>query len=486
MSEPTYPNLGPEDSTRCDPTMQSCPALCPPDFILTTPCRIIKAGGGSVQMSAREILPGYPSGTYTWTTASTKIMLVNPNSSTVTVEGLATPSANRDAETITVTRTATGCPPIVKTVNVTVAKVTFSAAASQRYGYDNFDTPANSLDDHICVKKSDHTFLHVNIEGGALGTDFDFVCDDPAKCTTVAPGGTASFDLRLDAGAQNKANTALHAKVKCSPATSFAQIQVHVYKEVTVKVVVAKIHDSTQAGTSLRFPTADYAAHTAAVNDKVKEAVVKYDISNYAAGNAQTDVRYDLDGNGALSYDIANKGGAELDAIKSAMTGTGTKVRLAIIRNLRSFYYLSAAANINDRTITVTAGRVYDTRSTLQLGTGASQEAVTIASISGSTITLGAPLGKAHASGEPLEYSAAGGWSTDPILVKEGSADLDTLKWTILHESGHQALTLTDINDQTNCMHYNQSWTDYRLRYCPRSIYRGGGTENQWEKIPRI
>ena len=168
------------------------------------------------------------------------------------------------------------------------------------------------------------------------------------------------------------------------------------------------------------------------------------------------------------------------------MTGTGTKVRVAIIRNLRSFYYLSAAANVGDPTITVTAGSVYDTRTTLQLGTGAAQEPITIAvgGILGSTITLGTPLGKAHVAGEPLEYSA-GGWSTDPILITEGNADLNTLKWTVLHEVGHRALTLTDINDQTNFMHYNQSWTDYRLRYCPRSIYRGGGTENQWETIPR-
>ena len=142
-----------------------CPP-CPTDFVLNAPCRIIKANGGTVQMSASE-QPGCSAGAYAWTTTSTKIRLNNPNSSTVTVEGLATPSASRDAETITVTRTATDCPPITKTVNVTVAKVTFSAAAIQRYGHDDFDTPADSLDDHVSIKKSDHTFLHVVIEGGA-------------------------------------------------------------------------------------------------------------------------------------------------------------------------------------------------------------------------------------------------------------------------------------------------------------------------------
>ncbi len=401
----------------------------------------------------------------------------------MTVSGL-TVSSGRDAEVITVKRTFAGCPDVTKTVAVTVASVTFSAASTQRYGYDNFDTPSDPTDDHVCVKQLDYTFLHVDIKGGAVGTDFNFACDDTSICDTVAPGGDAAFDLRLNGGDKTKHTTPLNAKVKCPSAESFAKIQVHTYKEKVVEVVVAKIYDSTVAATNLTYGTADYAAHAPTANAKLKEAVVKYNITNYDSGNAQTDVRYDLDGNGAVSYDIATSGGRELNAIKAAITGTGTKVRVAIVRDLKSFYYLSAAAAVGDTTITVTSGHVYDTRTTLQLGTGANKEGVTIASISGSTITLGAALTKAHASGDPLEYMA-GGWSTDPILITEGSVSLETLKWTVLHEVGHRALALDDINDATDFMHYNQGWTDYRLRYCPRTKYRGGGTENQWETIPR-
>ena len=197
------------------------------------------------------------------------------------------------------------------------------------------------------------------------------MCDQPTTCIPVR-GGTASFDLRLDAGAENKAETTLHAKVKCPAATSFTQIKVNVYKEKEVEVVVAKIYDSTVAGTNLRFPTADYAAHTGAVNAKLKEAVVKFSITNYDAGNAQTDVRYDLDGNGALSFDIKNNGGAELNAIKAAMTGTGTKIRVAIVRAMKSYYYLSSAAAVGDLTVSVTAGSVfnYPAGRNVPLGTG--------------------------------------------------------------------------------------------------------------------
>jgi hypothetical protein len=402
----------------------------------------------------------------------------------VTVEGLATPSPSRNAETITVTRTSPGCDPIVKTVNVTVAKVTFSASPIQRYGYDDFDTPADPLDDHVCIKKSDHTFLHVVIEGGAVGTDFDFVCDNPAICTPVAPGATATFDLRLDAGPPNSDHTTLHAKVRCPGAESFTHIEVHVYKEKVVEVVVAKIYDSTVAGTNLGFPTADYASHTPTVNDKLKEAVVKFDIINYDPGNAQTNVRYDLDGNGALSFDIAAGGGPEFAAIRAAMTGTGTRTRVAIVKTMKSYYYLSAAAGVGDSTLSVTAARVFNyPPGSYALGLGASQENVSVASVAGSTVTLSAPLVTAHPIGAPLEFPAVG-WSSDPIVIVEGTRPLNRIMWDVPHEVGHRTLNLKDVNDVNSFMYY-ATQTDNRLRYCPRVRTYQPGTENQWETIPR-
>lgn len=464
-----------------------CAPLCPTDFTVDAPCRIIKAGGGRVTLSAND-LPGFQAGTFTWTSSSAKIRLITPNAASVTVEGLAAPSASRDAETITVTRTATGCSPVSKTVTVTVAKVTFSQAATQRYGYDDFDTPADPLDDHVSIKKSDHSFVHVVIEGGALGTDFDFVCDTPATCTPVAPGGTATFDLRLDAGAVDKAETPLHAKVKCPSAESFAHIAVNVYKEKLIEVVVAKIFDSTVAATALNFPTGDYAAHTATINAKTKEAVLRFDITNYDAANGQTDVRYDLDNNGVVSYDIGNNGGAELTAIAAAMTGTGTRTRIAIVRNMKSFYFLAAAAHVGDTTVTVTAAAAsvftYPPGRSIPLGSGASLENVRVASKAGSVLTLAAPLTKEHLAGAPIEYPAAG-WSSDPILIIEGGTSLDVIKWTIPHEAGHRTCDFADVNDRADFMHFSQDWTDHRLRYCPRTKQHETGTENQWEHIPR-
>jgi hypothetical protein len=273
----------------------------------------------------------------------------------------------------------------------------------------------------------------------------------------------------------------LHATCTCPEAHPFAGMEVHVYKEKKVDVVIAKI------GTNLRFPDADYASHEDDENEKLKQAVVKFRLHNYERDNGVTRVHYDLDGNRALSYDIANAGGAELDAIRRALRGTGRKTRVVIVRTMKSYYYLSAAVNDTDTTITVTAPSVfnYDPNYPVSLGTGATEETVHVTGSTGSTITItrGTPA-YAHAEGDPLEFPA-GGWASEPITIIEGNADLDVIKWTVPHEVSHHDLDLRDVDDLPNTMHWQQAWTDHRLRYCPRTKMHEPGTQNQWDSIPR-
>lgn len=83
------------------------------------------------------------------------------------------------------------------------------------------------------------------------------------------------------------------------------------------------------------------------------------------------------------------------------MTGTGTKVRIAIVRALRSYYYLDTAVVIGATALSVRGTSVFDYMSFkhVRLGLGANSEMVDVAGTSGKTITLGAGVAKAHAVG---------------------------------------------------------------------------------------
>lgn len=450
------------------------------DFVLTARCRIINVGK-RVAITASD-LPGDSGGTYTWSTSSRHIRLANSTGPTLAVEGL-TVGTGRDSETITCTRRGSDGSTATKTVLITVAKVTFRKTSTEKFGFDDFDTPLDYTDDHVSIGSQAETFVGVKIEGGAVGTDFTFVCDDTTVCTVVAPTGSAEFDLSLRAGRWQKKATNLRAKVNCPSSEVFASIALHVYNETVVKVLIAKVADSRSAGTALKYGTADYAAHQTAANAKLKEAVVRYELTNFDSTNAVTNVAFDNDNNGALSYDINSNGGAEFALIQSAVrSSTPGQKRVVIIRKMRSFYYLARAARKGDTSIEVRGSNVFI--SDMPLGTGATQEVVDVISNAGPIAQLAAPLTFDHAAGETLEFPAAG-WGNDPILIAEGDAALDVAKWTILHEVGHTALDLMDIVDPTDFMHFDQSNTDYRLRYCPRQSQYSSGTENQWEKIPR-
>lgn len=460
----------------------SLPGRASRDFILNARCRILGING-RVSMSAAD-LPGDPGGTYAWTTTSAKIRLINTTSNTLVIEATGNPSAARDAESITVTRTATNGTTTVKSISVTVVKVVFGPAAAQLYGYDDFDTPRNLSDDHLSVKSNSDTFVSVTIEGGALGTDFNFETDDAGVCTADPGPGAATFDLRIRAKSWQKKSTVLRAKVKCPSNEVFAEISVHVYTEKVVKVLVAKVADSNSAATTLNFPTADYAAHQTVANAKLKEAVVKYEISNFDPGNSVTNIPFDVDSDGAFSFDINAGGGMEFDLINRAVVVTDPdQVRVVIVRNMKSFYYVDRAVRRGATSISLRGRNVF--KAIMKLGSGATMETVEVTGNSGNIAHLAAPLTFDHAVGEAMEFPAAG-WSTDPILIAEGTAALSVTKWTVLHEVGHTALDLQDIIDVNSFMHFDQSNADNRLRYCPRdSQYTPGVKENQWDKIPR-
>jgi len=452
------------------------------DFILDAPCRIINING-RISMSAAD-LPGDTGGTFTWSTASKKIRLINGLGPRLVIEALGKPSSSRDSETVTVTRTDRQGKQAVKTVKLTVALVRFLPAKNQKYGYDDFDTAQNGLDDHICVKSEDFTYATIQIDGGALPYDFDFAFDKSDICTAEALNASAKFDLKISAGRFEKSATVLQVRSRCRSSEIFAAITVHVYTEKMVSVLIAKVSDSSSPETRLNYPDADYASFENIANEKLKEAVARYELANFKNSNSVLNVNFDENHDGFVTFDINANGGKEFEAIKKAVqSDQEADCTVVIIRRLRSLYFLKSQAKAGSRTIEVVGSNIF--LGSMQLGSGANLESVNVIRQEHGTGYLEAPLMYHHNANDWLEFRAAA-WSTNPILISEGNVPLEETKWTILHEVGHSALKLKDVIDRNDFMNFSQGNSDMRLRFCPRVLaYVPNSTQNQWETIPR-
>ncbi|MFB9288662.1 hypothetical protein ACFFTM_09875 [Pseudoduganella plicata] len=447
---------------------------------MTAKCRILNVGS-RIAISAKD-LPGQPGGVFNWTTNSTKIRLINSVGGTLAVEGIDFGSA-RDSETIVCTRTGSDGVISTKTVTLTVARVAFFPSKKQKYGFDDFDTPTDYTDDHVSVKSGGETFIRVAILGGAVGTDFSFVCDDSSLCKADEVLEKNAFDLRIKAGTFEKDSTNLHAKVKCPSEDIFASVTIHIYAETVINISVAKVVDRRHKATMLKYPEADYPEVQDRANDWLKEGVVSFKLRSYDGKNEVTDVPYDIDGNGELIYDINKNGGPEFEVINSAMPARADTVRVVVVRSMRSVYYLQSPTYKGQLSVAVRGNHIFLGPMTLR--SGETTEEVEVISRTGNIAQLAKPLTAAYPSGSILEFGAAA-WASNPIIIAEGELTLEEVKKTIFHEVGHVALNLPDVEDTENIMNHEVGPEDQRLRFCPRKLrYTPGVTQSQWEAIPR-
>ncbi len=424
-----------------------------------------------------------------WSTTSGKITLSGTDGINIQARAGANPSNGRGQEVVKVDWSYADCSPLSATIAVTVVDVVFSESAAESYGYDDMDTVIDRKDDHVSVKKLDSTVVHVDIKGGLNGNELQFISLDTAKATVDPAPARPAFDLTIRGRDQDKAETKLVARVDCLATPEITRMYINVYKEKVVRVVVAKVYDSRHAGTTLRFPRLSVPSAQAMINPKAKAAVVRYEMSDFNAAGGAVDIPYDKDGNGKLSWDVVKHGGEEFKAIQDAFHSADT--RIVIVRDMVSLYYLDADAAIGDTVVKLRGidnNNFYSPGLTPTIGTGAGAEVATVqrASNDSQDVTLTTGLTKRHAAGEPLTFPSAG-WGSDPIVIMEGADTEDTLKWTFFHETGHRVLTLADLDAPTSIMNFSQGWTDHRLRYKPqnRKYDPPGGTENQWELIPR-
>ena len=160
--------------------------------------------------------------------------------------------------------------------------------------------------------------------------------------------------------------------------------------------------------------------------------------------------------------------------------------KAAIVKSVNFGWRMSAAAAAGQNKIRLqgTSYLASWTAHSFTLGAGATQEIVSVASVSGNEVTLAGNLGHDHAAGEELIGTFGSGAGADPQVVEDGAA----VKNTCLHETLHRPNVgdLLDVNNIRNIMHYETGVTQRtELRFLPQTLHYQPGTENQWEKIPR-
>ena len=457
---------------------------------------------GAIKLKAA---PSSGSGTFQWSTTSTKITLSDTTAQTVTVTAKTQVSASRGAEKVQLVFTPTGgipLPPITR--DVTIISVKFSASATQNYGYDDMDNVLGTPH-HVSVREDRFTTVHVDILDHATADDLEFVSDDITIAEAVAPaaGAGASFELTIVGKNQTKAETGINAVCKGGPVC--ATIKVNVYKEVVVTAVIAKVHDSASPNTSMAYPNFDVAAAATNINSAYKSAVVKFTLTDADPAGNQIDVPYDKDGDGTLTLGAGVVGSEinkikDIDAIKAAIAAQ--QLYVVLVRDLKYIFYLATPAAKEDRTLKLQTGtgisldhlqlnKVY------ALGLGAKAENVVLTSRNVDVFDLQDPLGAEHdtTDGIILPIGGVTGRPGDPIVVLETVIDNAGVKhirteeridWIIGHELGHGAFRFANVTEVTNLMYESESSTGHKLRYKALPDYNHPNlTESQWEKIQR-
>lgn len=452
------------------------------------PPRYVPAGG-TIRLKA--IHTRGESGTFAWSTSSTKITLSNQNTDTVTVTGGNNVSASAGAETLSVTFTPDGgsAIPAVST-GLSVIKVSFIAARGQRYGFDDMDNAAG-VNPHLSVKKNSTTTVRVRIQGGAVGTILSFTSDDTTTAEATPPATRpAEFDLTVGGKSKNKANTNIKARVDGDTGPVVATLVVNVYREMSYSAKIAKVHDSTSSGTALTRPNFSVTDTQTALRGFYKAAVATINLTDYSSTGGAMDVNFDPTGAGSLVLEAGRVSTGE-QRVKNALTGTGKKV--VIVKKLSWLFKLGSAAAIGDTTITMSSHlssgyMAYITNGTYRFGGPGNYENVTVTACNTTTrvVTLSSALTKAHTTSEGIWWPL-GGLSGNPAFVQEASDTQAKVNEVIGHELGHEVLRYKDVNRQHCLMHFSNSRNDQKIRFKPLPRYYNppGGNENQWDCVSR-
>jgi len=451
--------------------------------------------GVTIRLKARH--NSGASGSWRWSTPSTKLTLTNETTDTVSIRAGNRVSAAANAEIINLSFTPTGgsALPNVST-SLTIVGVTFAASRMQSRGFDGMgagvdDATPSGQNPHVSVKKSDTTRVLVRVAGGVTGGFLRFTTDDNTTAEARADNlDLVEIPLIIEGKSKDKNQTLIHARANSDTGPICASLAVNVYRERSYSAKVAKVWDSTSTSTRLSRPNFSVTDTQTALRRYYKPAVCTISLTDYSSTGGALDVNFDPTRTGALVLEAGRTSTGE-QRVKNALTGTGTKI--VIVKELKWLFKLGAAAARGATTITMSSHlsadyMAYITNDTYEFGGPGNYENITVTACNTGTrvVTLASALTKAHPATEGIWWPL-GGLSGNPAFVQESSDPQAKVDEVIGHELGHELLEYKDLNLSECLMHFTNSRTSQKVRFKPIARYYNppGGNENQWDSITR-
>ncbi len=448
-------------------------------------------------------------GTYVWSTTSSRVTLENVKNQTVTVVAGKKSSSAPDSEEIQVIFTPAGKDALAPEKHkMGVCTVKFSEAYKRPerhpWGYDEYqeilcrdmdgkkfkEQPGPAMD-FISVKSAEPGlvlfstpetgWVKVTIEGCKPEEVF-FRSKNPTVCKVKSKKADKTpFLLEIEGNPLvTKRATKIEARIGSLYGQLAAELGVVVLEELKYRAAWFRVVDPKSPKTKLSHAlTAQELQDT--LDYYYRQGVAKWDISG---GTKETEVEYDPHKTGYLALEP----GVTTPAEKKIMDKCSSRrTRIIYVKNINWFYYFAKDAAKTDTKITLKKyGGTYlgylGTNKYQVLDKNKQSVIVKIKSVDTSTgvVELEAALGKdcKKADKAALIFPLAG-LSGNPAWVEEMPTKVDLCN-VAGHELGHQVAGFADIGERRNIMH-GTSESGGLLRHRPLTkYYKTAEKEKQW------
>lgn len=478
---------------RADNGTDDPPHVVPVKNVITDPANTYK-----VKIKAIPDLGG----TWQWTTTSTTLTIGDATTQTAELVAKDKPSAAALGETIELVATPTGRKPIKLLHKVGVIELTFAQDPAHNGGYDKWETfpgldrngaatseKPDPKHDIVGIEKSKEGTVGFTIKGG-VATDIVFTSDSDAiaKPKTEQPAAVSGTHT-LVAGAKNKDETILNARVGSKTGPIIAKLGVVVLKLVKYEAEFFRVQDSNSAGTTLTLTTVTGAKLNTGAKTYYEQAVAELKVTG---GATIKDVHYDSHAtkstkNGALDLEPGKTSGEERIIMAACVS---SKTRAVQVHSLRWAYYFAANANAGDTKIKIkNYGKTYlgyiGTKNYTIVDTAGNTETIRVTAVNKNTGWIDIQTGLTHSyktSDKALLIWPLGGLSGNPVWVSDKGSEAALTNY-VVHELGHQVAGWNDVCETNNFMHGGSN-TGALLRHRPiKKYYTPASTQAQWKDM---